>query len=322
MMRSLYKILILVCCMVVLAATTAMAFGEIRYPDRPLNLRKARTPKSAWVGSLYPGQKVRIGFLKNGWVAVFEPGETRNRESAAVGFANVKYLKPKATRVEPKAWGELVYTSRKLNIRSKPSKKGTRIDMLKAYEHVRIDFPEDEWTMVFSPKATIRSKLNAIGYSSGKYFKPATKQSLARANPAPAPVVAAVPSGQGQVSGAVAPPPASTKTAKPATGTGSWGTVLTVQRKINLRQGRTTGSKYIRTLKPGEKVRIDFLKNGWYAVFFANEPVRNENRAVGYALQSLLEGEAKAAPTAALTSPSQPTPVAVVPVKKATSPAP
>ncbi|MGL1863896.1 MAG: SH3 domain-containing protein [Pseudodesulfovibrio sp.] len=323
MIRSLHKILILACCFLVLAATTAMAFGEIRYPDRPLNLRKARTPKSAWVGSLYPGQKVKIGFLKDGWVAVFEPGETRNRESAAVGFANVKYLKPKATRVEPTAWGELVYTPRKLNVRTKPSRKGTKVDMLNAYQHVRIDFPEDDWSMVFSPKATIRSKLNAIGYSSGKYFKPATKQSLARENPAPAAVVAATPSGQGEVSGSVAQPPAPVPaaTTKLATGTGSWGKVVTIQRKINLRQGRTTGSKYMRTLKPGEKVRVDFLKNGWYAVFFANEPVRNENRAVGYALQSLLESEEKAAPVAVSTSTSQPIPV-VVPVKKATSPAP
>ncbi len=78
-----------------MGTVAASAFGEIRYPDRPLNLRKARSAKASWVGSLYPGQKVRIAFLKDGWVAVFEPGETRNSESAAVGYSNVKYLKKK-----------------------------------------------------------------------------------------------------------------------------------------------------------------------------------------------------------------------------------
>jgi len=282
--------------MVVFAAATAMAFGEIRYPDRPLNLRKSRSPKTAWVGSLYPGQKVKVAFLKNGWVAVFEPGETRNSESAAVGYSNVKYLKTKQTRVEPQSWGELVYTPRKLNVRSKPSVKGKPVDMLSVNERVRIDFPDGDWTMVFSPRATIRSKMNSLGFSSTKYFKPAPQPSVATSQPVPVvtqPVEVA--SGQGQVSGSVAPPPvqvapSATVVAKKRTSAPQeWGRVVTVGRKVNLRKGRTSSSRYVRTLKPGEKVRVDFLKSGWYAVFRTNEPLRKESRAIGYALQSLLE---------------------------------
>lgn len=290
-MRAVYKVFLLTCFLILLMATAAMAFGEIRYPDRPLNLREGRSPKSAWVGSLYPGQPVRIAFLEDGWVAVFEPGETRDRESATVGYSNVKYLLTKKTRVEPEAWGELVYTPRKLNVRSAPSIKGKQLDMLNVDEQVRIDFPDGDWTMVFSPKATIRSKLNARGFSSAKYFKPVTTESVAR----PAPAVSEevnVGSGQGQVGGVVAPPPAAiteSSTESEPVASSPWGEVLTMQRKVNLRQERTSGSRYVRTLKPGEKVRVDFLKNGWYAVFRENEAVRKENRAMGYALQSLME---------------------------------
>lgn len=262
-------------CSLLLFASTALAFGEIRYPDRPLNLRAARSARSEWVGSLYPGQKVRVAFLNDGWVAVFEPGETRESESAAVGFSNVKYLKKTQTRVEPKPWGELAYAERNLNIRSEPSRNGERVDMLVADQHVRIDFPEDDWTMVFSPDATIRSKLNGIGYCSAKYLAPATEKSLAKArlNTAQAPKTEA---------DKAEPRPA-------ATASGDWGRVVVIKRKINLREGRTTGSQYIRTLKPGERVRLDFDKNGWYAVFMPNEPIHSENRAMGYALQSLLD---------------------------------
>lgn len=257
---------------ILLFTASAWAFGEIRYPDRPLNLRKSRSPKAAWVGSLYPGQKVRIAFLKDGWVAVFEPGETRNTEAAAVGYSNVKYLKKKQIRMEPKPWGEQVYTPRKLNVRSRPSISGKKLDQLKANERVKIDFPEDDWTMVFSPNATIRSKMNAIGYSSAKYFKPVKAESPA----APVAVTSA-------------PTPKAEAPAKPVASS-NWGKVITIQRKVNLRKERTTGSRYVQTLKVGESVRVDYLKNGWYAVFRENEPVRNESRAIGYALQSLLEG--------------------------------
>ena len=316
-MRKIYTILALIFSLLLLAVSTAWAFGEIRYPDRPLNLRKGRSAKSRWVGSLYPGQKVRVSFLKDGWVAVFEPGETKNSESAAVGYSNVKYLLKKQTRVEPKPWGDLVYAWRTLNVRSSPSIRGRKVDTLKAMEHVRIDFPEDDWSMVFSPDATIRSKMNGIGYSSIKYFKPATKESMARAGIGGKPLVAeekkAVPpvvseavevgSGQGQVGGTVAPPPApvsskpvpaplkvSTESAgEPA----SWGKVLTVKRKVNIREKRTSGSSLVHTLKSGEKVRVDYLKNGWYAVFREDETVREESKALGYALQSLIEGSGR-----------------------------
>lgn len=299
-MKKITTVLVIVVSLLLLATSTVWAFGEIRYPDRPLNLRKGRSAKTPWVGSLYPGQKVRISFLENGWVAVFEPGETRNSEAAAVGYSNIKYLLPKQTRVEPKSWGELVYTGRTLNVRSKPSVDGKKIDTLKAMEHVKIDFPEDDWTMIFSPDATIRSEMNAIGYCSSKYFKPATQSTMAQAGlgkkpkvseekvPVPSAVSEAVEvaSGHGQTGGSVASAPAPATTT-----TGSWGDVVTVKDKINVRQARTSSSRYVRTLEPGERIRVDFLKNGWYAVFEEHEGVRNESRALGYVLQSLLEGD-------------------------------
>ncbi|MBI9079792.1 MAG: SH3 domain-containing protein [Pseudodesulfovibrio sp.] len=303
-MRKIHIIVVLIVSLLLLVVSTAWCFGEIRYPDRPLNLRKGRSATDAWVGSLYPGQKVRIGFMKDGWVAVFEPDETRNSESVAVGYSNVKYLKKNQTRVEPASWGEFVQTVRKLNVRSIASVKGRKIKTLQVMELVKIDFPEDDWTMVFSPQATIRSNMNAIGYSSVKYFKPATSKSLARLGEGnkksvqeslSAPVVVSVavevPSGQGQVSGAVVPPLAPVSV--PVKSSKSWGTVVTVKGKVNVRKGRTSGSPHVRTLKPGERVRVDFLKNGWYAVFKEDEMIRTESRAAGYALQSLIEADEK-----------------------------
>jgi Bacterial SH3 domain. len=308
-------------CLLFLAAAVASAFGEIRYPDRPLNLRASRSAKARWVGSLYPGQKVRIAFMKDGWVAIFEPGETRADESAAVGYSNAKYLVAKPGRVEPESWGELMYTPRKLNIRSGPSVKTARRGALDAGERVKVDFPDGDWVMVFDPGATIRSEMNARGYCAAKYFEPVktqTKAAPARATEqaaAPADVgnVVSVASGKGQVGGSVASAPkpvaATPKSAQendedsvaPGDNQGSsdWGKVVTLQEDINLRQERTSTSPRVRTLRAGDRVRVDYLKNGWYAVFVEGEVLRSENRALGYALRSLVDSEDQPAPVPA-----------------------
>lgn len=322
-MKNFSKLLAAFACVLFLAGQ-AQAFGQIAYPDRPLNLRAARSARAKWVGSLHPGQMVRIAFMKDGWVAVFEPGETRASESAAVGFSNAKYLKAKPTRVEPKPWGELVYTVRNLNIRKKATVRSPRVDMLKAGERVKIDFPDGDWTMVFSSKATIRSEMNALGYCSSKYFKPVPASEVKSA-PKPAPKVSSVVeagSGKGQVSSAVAPPPAepavpptkpAAAPAKPvappakatqpsvtekATVDKTWGRVVVIDSPLNLYKERTSTSKPVRALRPGESVRVDFLDRGWYAVFPKNAVVRKESRAMGYALRSLIDGDdgAKATP--------------------------
>lgn len=295
-------------CLLLVTAATAAAFGEIRYPDRPLNLRSARSAQSQWVGSLHPGQKVRISFMKDGWVAVFEPGETRADEAFAVGYSNVKFLLPKPTRVEPETWGELMVTPRTLNIRDGASVGSLLVGNLEAMERVKVDFPEGDWIMVFHPDATIRSQMNARGYCSAKYFEPAAQAALVpderqqtvsgrdeaqQAAPMPIEDDSTSVSGAAEVRAAVQPPqPAvAVEEPTPSSSSGDWGKTVTLQSDVNLRTERTSGSVQVRTLKAGERVRVDFLKNGWYAVFEENEVLRSENRALGYALRGLIEGE-------------------------------
>lgn len=289
------RISIIVCCaacILLLSAVSAMAFGEIRYPDRPLNLRDGRTPSSNWVGALSPGQKVRVAFLKDGWVAVFEPGETREDEAHAAGYSNLKYLKKKQLRVEPKPWGRKLVASRDLNVRQKPYKESKQVGMLKSGTRVIVDFPDDEWALVFPADATIRSKINGMGYANTKYMESANGSVVAgkvETKVAPAPKPAAKPAPKPVPVAKPAPKVDPIPKIKP--GGSTWGKVVTIPRRINLRAKRTTNSTYIRTLIPGEVVRVDYLKNGWYAVFRENETLRRETRAMGYVLKSLLDSK-------------------------------
>lgn len=281
-----------------LLTSTAFAFGEIRYTDRPLNLRKGRSPKHEWVGNMYPGQRVRIAHLKDGWVAVYEPDATDDRESAAAGFANVKYLKKERTRHEPKEWGELMYPVRALNVRSRADISGKKVKTLKSWEHVLTDFPVGDWIMVFEPGATIRSKMNAIGWCSAKYLRKATAKTMASVGfgqnngveeqAAPEPTTASAAdsaktvSGEGQVSGAVTPPSDQPEmVAEPPR-------LVKVNRKINIRLDRTSASPLVRTLKSGDRIKVGQLELGWYAVYGELERVHAESQPMGYVLESLI----------------------------------
>jgi len=263
-----------------MAASPAFAFGRIMYSDRPLNLRDARSPRAEWVGSLYAGQKVRVAREQDGWVAVYEPSATDPDRARVAGYSNAKFLKPTRGRYEPKEWGELAVTSTKLNVRSKPSVRGRKVATLQDGQRVITDFPEDDWVVVFPAGATIRSRLNGIGYVSAKYLGPVPADAPA---PAPAPAAPAAP----VVRQAVQPP------APPASG-------LSVRRvamanEVNVHQSRTTTSPLVRTLRPGDVVQLGLLRNGWYAVFKASDVIRSESSSIGYSLQSAMDGNSREA---------------------------
>lgn len=267
----------------------AAAFSEVRYPDRPLNLRKARSPRAGWVGVLRPGQKVRIAWVKDGWAAVFEPWMTNENTVRVAGFANVKYLKKRPGEVEKEPWGEWMRSTTTLNVRSGPSRGEEKVGTLSPGTVIRADFPEDGWFAVFEARATIRSKMNAMGWVKGDYLDSASKPTPAAVKPEPAPrptpkVVEAEPAPAPAVEEKVTP-----KQQPAPAGNGAWGKLLVAPMDLHLRSERRSGSHYATTIPKGETIRVDFLDKGWYAVFAPDAPVRKEGRALGYVLQRLVE---------------------------------
>lgn len=62
----------------------------------------------------------------------------------------------------------------------------------------------------------------------------------------------------------------------------SWGTIMHVEDKTNIRAKRSLDSRIRGNLMPGQPVKADFLKDDWYAVFKITERVRSEKKALGY----------------------------------------
>lgn len=64
---------------------------------------------------------------------------------------------------------------------------------------------------------------------------------------------------------------------------GDWGEIREATLNLNVREKRTPKSEHMVTLAKGQRVKTDFEKDGWVAVFNLNESKRDESKAIGYA---------------------------------------
>lgn len=69
---------------------------------------------------------------------------------------------------------------------------------------------------------------------------------------------------------------------------GEWGKVMYPHAKTTIRAKRSFNAKVKGQLEAGQAVKVDFLKNSWYAVFRVKEKKRRESKALGYVHMSRL----------------------------------
>jgi lipopolysaccharide export system protein LptA len=99
---------------------------------------------------------------------------------------------------------------------------------------------------------------------------------------------------------AVAASPAATAAAP------AWGEVRKVEQMLSVHLKPDAASPLLRTIRPGERVRVDFPQpGGWVALFDISEAQRDVNRAIGYAETKQLGAaeSAKSAPAPVQAAP-------------------
>jgi len=82
-----------------------------------------------------------------------------------------------------------------------------------------------------------------------------------------------------------------------------WGMIRYAQSRVNIREKRSTKSSIVGQLKSGEKIKADFLKENWYAVFDLDERNRDELKAIGFVYAPLLGPKKPAKKAITLKSP-------------------
>jgi len=151
-------------------------------------------------------------------------------------------------------WGEIRSTGKVVNIRSDRSTRSRIVGKLNPGDKVKVDFFKYGWYAIFDVDETIREEAAALGYVAAYLLKPI------------------------QVRGAISD---------------DWGNIMYVDKRVNIRKERNTKSSIVGKLSPGEKVKADFLKNDWYAIFNPDETVRDEATALGYVYTYLLKSVAE-----------------------------
>lgn len=90
----------------------------------------------------------------------------------------------------------------------------------------------------------------------------------------------------------------------------AWGEVRYADRNLAVRDVRGRHGNMVRVLEPGEAVRVDFLQDGWYAVFEVDAPQRDLDDAIGYSKADFLITEAQLPASLRPAAPAQPQPAA------------
>lgn len=73
--------------------TGSDSWGEIRWVHVASRVRAARSTDSDVVGTLAPGDSVRVDFAGAGWYAIFPSGAKDRQEAEAIGYVFGKLLK-------------------------------------------------------------------------------------------------------------------------------------------------------------------------------------------------------------------------------------
>jgi len=150
-------------------------------------------------------------------------------------------------------WGTIFSARSKTNIRSERSMNAPKVGSLEGGQKVKADFLKDNWYAVFKLTESQRDESRALGYVSATRLSPDT---------------------------VIKQPEVKTSQ--------TWGVILSAKERTNIRSERSISSRIKGKLEPGQKIKADFLKDNWYAVFDLREEQREETKAMGYIYAPLL----------------------------------
>ncbi len=166
-------------------------------------------------------------------------------------------------------WGVALTVKSRTNLRAKRAIGSKLKGKLDGGQRIKVDFLKDDWYAVFSPEEKNRDESRAIGYAYAPKLG-VDQETAVKSDVVPREAVAEEKADQ-------------KKSEAPASVQGKdWGVILTAKSKTNIREKRAIDANIKGKLAEGQKVKGDFLKDDWYAVFKPDEETRDEAKALGY----------------------------------------
>ncbi|MBA4357806.1 MAG: hypothetical protein Q7U56_01920 [Humidesulfovibrio sp.] len=179
-------------------------------------------------------------------------------------------------------WGRVYSVSGKVVVRENPADGALQVRVLKAGQKVRVDFEENGWAAVFDPAETVRSEMRAQGYVRLAELRSGAKVELrsgAKDEVVP------------RAERAEKPDTSAKGRKKEFKKPQDFGEIRVADRQMAVRAGRDKDAAFVRLLKAGQRVRVDFQEDGWFAVFDPDEKGRDLAKAWGFGRDKYLVPE-------------------------------
>jgi hypothetical protein len=273
------------------------AWGRLRAATGSVAVRENPDNNAVKVRVLKAGQVVRVDYESGGWVAIFDPTEKKRSESSAWGYVRMDQLRLAGPLDLPRGGNSPAASAALGRIEvakgQTDPEKGTTEERPRAEEKpkaARVTAGQMEDGKA-AAKAEDRPKHETASKHEAKAEAKAEAKSKSESKSKQEPKLAGA---KGKSAKASEGAKAQAKD-KPKPEAKPFGEIRVADRDLAVRSKRDKDSEFVTLLRPGQRVRVDFQGNGFYAVFDVDEKVRDIARARGFSRDKYLVPE-KAAP--------------------------
>ncbi len=271
------------------AADSPLAdWGDIRYVGKDMKYHLERTVKSSTGGMLKSGDKIKVGFLRNGWYAFFKPDAKVVSEADALGYVK----QSEVDMVNDDA--RIRYAVRRINVIEKPVATSRAVGVLSPGHRAQVNKVKGGMYALYRIDTIVKNDTPVWGYAWGPFLAPypanlektqmagidarkaeikaekneKIKEELKRGNE-----LAAMEKAMDEMLIA----PVETKT-------------LYATAVLNVRSEPDVKALIVNKLEKGQPVVVGQLEGKWYPVFKADQ--NKEAKLIGYVYGTYLSADA------------------------------
>ncbi|WP_203545026.1 LptA/OstA family protein [Desulfovibrio sp. JC010] len=144
-------------------------WGDVRYVGKDVKFHLERTVKSSTGGMLKSGDKIKVGFLRDGWYAVFKGDAKVVSEADAMGFVE----QSKIDIVNDAA--RIRYAVRRINVIEKPVATSKAVGVLSPGHRAQVGKEKGGMYALYRIDAMVKKDTPVWGYAWGPFLAPYPK---------------------------------------------------------------------------------------------------------------------------------------------------
>ncbi|CCO24245.1 LPS ABC transporter substrate-binding protein LptA [Maridesulfovibrio hydrothermalis] len=139
-------------------------WGDVRYVGKDLKYHLERTVKSSTGGIIKSGDKIKVGFLKGGWYAIFKADAPVTSEAEALGFVEKDSVDINV------ADARIRYAVRKINVIKKPVSTSKAVGILNPGHRAQVGKEKGGMYALYRIDTLVKENTPVWGYAWGPFL--------------------------------------------------------------------------------------------------------------------------------------------------------